>query len=112
MKPKNTICLWFDKDAHEAARFYAAAYPNSEVTAVREAPGDYPGGKEGDVLMVEFPSSAFPVWVSTAARSSGTARRAFEAMMPMKKIDIATIEAARRGNAHRHSTLQPSFDSN
>ena len=54
MKPKNTICLWFDKDAHEAARFYAATFPNSEVTAVRKAPGDYPGGKEGDVLTVEF----------------------------------------------------------
>ena len=54
MKPKNTICLWFDKDAHDAARFYAATFPNSEVTAVRKAPGDYPGGKEGDVLTVEF----------------------------------------------------------
>ena len=43
MKPKNTICLWFDKDAHEAARFYAATFPNSEVTAVRKAPSDYPG---------------------------------------------------------------------
>jgi predicted 3-demethylubiquinone-9 3-methyltransferase (glyoxalase superfamily) len=54
MKPKNTICLWFDKDAHEAARFYAATFPDSEVTAVHEAPGDYPGGKEGDVLTVKF----------------------------------------------------------
>jgi predicted 3-demethylubiquinone-9 3-methyltransferase (glyoxalase superfamily) len=48
MKPKNTICLWFDKDAHEAARFYAATSPDSEVTAIHAAPGDYPGGKEGD----------------------------------------------------------------
>jgi predicted 3-demethylubiquinone-9 3-methyltransferase (glyoxalase superfamily) len=47
VKPKNTICLWFDKDAHEAARFYAATFPDSEVTAVHEAPGDYPGGKKG-----------------------------------------------------------------
>ena len=54
MKPKNTICLWFDKDAHEAARFYAATFPDSKVTAVHEAPGDYPGGKKGDVLTVEF----------------------------------------------------------
>jgi predicted 3-demethylubiquinone-9 3-methyltransferase (glyoxalase superfamily) len=46
MKPKNTICLWFDKDALEAARFYAATFPDSEVTAVLEAPGDYPGGKK------------------------------------------------------------------
>jgi len=68
MKPKNTICLWFDKGAHEAARFYAATFPSSEVTAVHKAPGDYPGGKEGDVLTVS-----------------------------MKKIDIATIAQARRG---------------
>ena len=54
MKPKNTICLWFDKDAHEAARFYAATFPDSEVTAVSNSPGDYPSGKEGDVLTVEF----------------------------------------------------------
>ena len=54
MKPKNTICLWFDKDAHEAARFYAATFPDSKVTAVHKAPGDYPGGKAGDELTVEF----------------------------------------------------------
>jgi predicted 3-demethylubiquinone-9 3-methyltransferase (glyoxalase superfamily) len=150
---KNTICLWFDKDALEAARF-AATFPDSEVTAVHEASGDYPGGKEGDVLTVEFTVVGIPVSVSTAARSSSTAKfrsqrrirkrrtatgtrqsamagrkasavgartagassgrsprarsgglaaggreakRAFEVMMPMKKIDIATIEAARRG---------------
>jgi hypothetical protein len=46
MKPKNTICLWFDKDALEAARFYAATFPDSKVTAVHNAPGDYPSGKE------------------------------------------------------------------
>ena len=50
MKPKNTICLWFEKDALEAARFYAATFPDSKVTAVHKAPGDYPSGKEGDVL--------------------------------------------------------------
>ena len=66
MKRKNTICLWFDKDAHEAARFYATTFPDSEVTAVHYAPSDYPSGKQGDVLT-------------------------------MKKIDVATIEAARRG---------------
>jgi hypothetical protein len=60
MKPKNTICLWFDKDAHEAARFYAATFPDSKVTAVHKAPGDYPGGKEGDVLMVEFTVLGIP----------------------------------------------------
>jgi len=54
MKPKNTICLWFDKEAHEAARFYAATFPESAVTAVHKAPSDYPSGKRGDVLTVEF----------------------------------------------------------
>jgi predicted 3-demethylubiquinone-9 3-methyltransferase (glyoxalase superfamily) len=60
MKPKTTICLWFDKDAHEAARFYAATFPDSEVTAVHEAPADYPGGKAGDVLTVEFTVLGIP----------------------------------------------------
>src|SRR5437773_10773274 len=60
MKPKNTICLWFDKEAVEAARFYAATFPDSRVTAVHEAPGDYPGGKEGDVLTVEFTVLGIP----------------------------------------------------
>jgi len=81
MKPKNTICLWFDKDAHDAARFYAATFPDSEVTAVHQAPGDYPSGKAGDVLTVEFTVLGIP----------------FAAMMTMQKIDIATIESARRG---------------
>jgi predicted 3-demethylubiquinone-9 3-methyltransferase (glyoxalase superfamily) len=158
MKPKNTICLWFDKDAHEAARFYAATFPDSKVTAVHKAPGDYPSGKEGDVLTVEFTvlgipclglnggpefrhSEAFSFQIATdnqeetdrywnaivgnggkesqcgwckdrwglswqitpraltdaLAAGGGEAKRAFEAMMPMKKIDVATIEAARRG---------------
>ena len=159
MKPKNTICLWFDKDAHDAARFYAATFPNSEVTAVRKAPGDYPGGKEGDVLTVEFTvlgvpclglnggptfrhSEAFSFQIATDNQEEtdrywnaiignggeesacgwckdrwglswqitpvalteavtdpdeAAAKRAFDAMMEMKKIDIAAIEAARRG---------------
>ena len=158
MKPKNTICLWFDKDAHEAARFYAATFPDSEVTAVLKAPGDYPGGKEGDVLTVEFTvlgipclglnggpefkhSEAFSFQIATddqketdrywnaivgnggqesqcgwckdkwgvswqitprvltdaLAKGGHAAKRAFEAMMPMKKIDVAAIEAAVRG---------------
>jgi len=158
MKPKNTVCLLFDKDAQEAARFYAATFPNSKVTAVLKAPGDYPGGKEGDVLTVEFTvlgiaclginggsavkrSEAFSFQVATdnqeetdrywnalvgnggeesecgwckdrwglswqitprtlmdaIAAGGGEAKRAFEAMMKMGKIDIATIEAARRG---------------
>ncbi len=158
MKAKNTICLWFDKDAHEAARFYAATFPDSKVIAVHKAPSDYPSGKKGDVLMVEFTvagvqcvglnggpeiehNEAFsfqiatddqeetdrywnaivgnggqesacgwckdwwgvswqitPVVLTEALAAGGeVARRAFEAMMPMKKIDVATIEAARRG---------------
>jgi hypothetical protein len=60
MTPKNTICLWFDKEAVEAARFYAATFPDSEVTAVHEAPGDFPGGKKGDVLTVEFTVLGIP----------------------------------------------------
>ena len=158
MIPKNTISLWFDKDAEEAARFYAATFPNSEVTAVRKAPGDFPGGKEGSTLTVEFTvlgipciginggpvfkqTEAFSFQIATddqeetdrywnaivnnggresecgwckdrwglswqitprtlteaMAKGGAEAKRAFEAMMTMKKIDIAVIEAARRG---------------
>lgn len=158
MKAKNTICLWFDKDAHEAARFYAATFPDSQVTAVRTAPADFPGGKKGQVLVVEFTvlgipcfglnggpafrhSEAFSFQIATEDQeetdrywnaivaNGGTesecgwckdrwglswqitprvltdameaggeeAKRVFEAMMTMKKIDIAAIEGARRG---------------
>ena len=158
MKPKNTICLWFNKDAQDAARFYAATFPDSAVTAVHEAPSDYPSGKKGDVLTVEFTvlgipclglnggptfkhSEAFSFQIATdtqeetdrywnaivgnggkesqcgwckdrwglswqitprvlteaLAAGGDEAKRAFDAMMPMQKIDIATIEAARRG---------------
>jgi predicted 3-demethylubiquinone-9 3-methyltransferase (glyoxalase superfamily) len=51
---RNTICLWYDKDAEAAARFYAETFPDSVVGAVHRAPGDYPSGKAGDVLTVEF----------------------------------------------------------
>ncbi|RZL52213.1 MAG: VOC family protein, partial [Variovorax sp.] len=54
MIPKNTLCLWFDGTAAEAAAFYAATFPDSAVGAVIHAPGDYPDGKAGDVLVVEF----------------------------------------------------------
>src|SRR3954462_4461271 len=61
MKPaKNTICLWYDGDAEEAARFYARTFPDSSVGAVHRAPGDFPSGKEGDVLMVEFTVMGLP----------------------------------------------------
>ena len=57
---KNTICLWYDKDAEAAARFYAETFPDSSVGAVHRAPGDYPSGKAGDVLMVEFTVAGIP----------------------------------------------------
>jgi predicted 3-demethylubiquinone-9 3-methyltransferase (glyoxalase superfamily) len=59
-KPKNTICLWFDHDAEEAARFYAEVFPDTRVGAVHRAPADYPGGKAGDVLTVEFTVCGVP----------------------------------------------------
>ena len=158
MKSKNTICLWYDKDAQKAAKFYAATFPKSKVTGVHKAPGDYPGGKKGDVLTVEFTvlgipclginggpvfqhSEAFSFQVATKnqeetdrywnaivgnggkesecgwckdrwglswqitprsltdglAAGGAEAKRVFAAMMTMKKIDVATINAARRG---------------
>ncbi|HEU5020893.1 MAG TPA: VOC family protein [Bryobacteraceae bacterium] len=158
MNPKNTICLWFDKDAEDAARFYAATFPDSNVTAVHRAPSDYPGGKQGDVLTVGFTvlgipcmglnggpvfhhSEAFSFQISTETQEEtdrywnaivgnvgaesecgwckdrwglswqitpraltdaltaggAEAQRAFAAMMTMRKIDVAAIEAARRG---------------
>ncbi len=156
--PKNTICLWYDKDAEEAATFYAATFPESAVGEVFRAPADFPSGKAGDVLTVTFTVAGIPClglnggpafahneafsfqiatdsqeetdrywdaitrnggqesacgwckdkwgvnWqitprVLTEALAAGgdEARRAFEAMLTMGKIDIATIEAARRG---------------
>ena len=159
MVSKNTICLWFDGTALDAARFYAATFPDSEIKAVHHAPGDYPSGKEGEVLTVEFTvlgipclglnggpafrhSEAFSFQVATddqqetdrlwhaivdnggqesacgwckdkwglswqitpralseaiADPDRAAAKRAFDAMMGMRKIDIAAIEAARRG---------------
>src|SRR4051812_44731961 len=60
MIAKNTICLWFDKDAEQAARFYAATFPDSALKAVHKAPGDFPSGKQGDVLTVEFTVAGIP----------------------------------------------------
>ncbi len=156
---KNTICLWFNGDAEEAAQFYAQTFPNSRVLATHRAPGDYPDGKQGNVLTVDFTvlgipclglnggpafkhSEAFSFQVATDDQAEtdrywnaivenggqesmcgwcrdkwglswqitpralsqavtdpdpAVAKRAFEAMMGMKKIDIAVIEAACRG---------------
>ena len=58
--PKNTICIWYDKDAEAAARFYAATFPDSKVTSVHRAPADYPSGKKGDVLTVQFTVFGIP----------------------------------------------------
>ena len=159
MVSKNTVCLWFDGTALEAATFYAATIPDSAVKAVHRAPGDYPAGQQGDVLTVEFTVAGIPclglnggpafqhneafsfqiatddqletdrLWnaiinhggqasacgwckdkwglswqitpraLTDAITDSDTAaaKRAFEAMMLMTKIDIAAIDAARRG---------------
>ena len=156
---KNTVCLWYDGGAEEAARFYANTFPDSFIRAVHHAPGDFPSGKQGDVLTVEFTvlgiaclglnggpefthSEAFSFQVSTDDQAEtdrywnaivgnggqesacgwckdkwgvswqitpaalinaitdpnpAAAKRAFEAMMQMRKIDIATIEAALHG---------------
>ena len=161
MTPKNTICLWYERDALDAARFYAQTFPDSAVGRVMHAPGDYPDGKEGNVLTVEFTvlgipclglnggtafkqSEAFSFQIATddqaetdrlwnAIVNNGgqesecgwckdkwgvswqitprvlteavndtdrvAAKRAFDAMMTMRKIDVATIEAAWRGEA-------------
>jgi 2-polyprenyl-6-hydroxyphenyl methylase/3-demethylubiquinone-9 3-methyltransferase len=157
--PNNTICLWYDGTAEAAARFYAQTFPDSAVHAVHRAPGDFPSGKKGDVLTVEFTvlgipclglnggpafkhSEAFSFQVATDTQEQtdrlwnaivgnggqesacgwckdrwglawqitpraltaaitdpdpAAAQRAFAAMMTMRKIDIAAIEAARRG---------------
>jgi 2-polyprenyl-6-hydroxyphenyl methylase/3-demethylubiquinone-9 3-methyltransferase len=156
---KNTICLWYDGTAADAARFYTETFPDSALGKVHRAPGEYPAGKQGDVLVVEFTLMGIPciglnggpnfkhneafsfqvatddqaetdrLWtaiigngghesacgwckdkwglswqitprVLTAAIADpdrAAAKRAFEAMMQMTKIDIVAIEAARRG---------------
>lgn len=60
MPSKNTICLWFNNDAVDAANFYAQTFPDSAVQAIHRAPGDYPAGKQGNVLTVEFTVAGIP----------------------------------------------------
>jgi hypothetical protein len=67
---KNTICIWYDNDAEAAARFYAETFPDSEVGAVHRAPSDYPSGKAGDVLTVEFSVAGVPLSASMAVPRS------------------------------------------
>jgi len=104
-QPKNTICLWFDHDAHDAALFYAATFPDSKVTAVHHAPSDYPGGKQGSVLTVNFTVVAFLVSVSTVVRRSATARHSLSRLQPTarrRRTAIGTPSsemAARRASA-------------
>ena len=155
---KNTICLWYNRDAETAATFYANTFPDSAVIAVHRAPTDFPSGHQGDVLTVEFTvmgipciglnggpafqhNEAFSFQIATQdqaetdrywnaivnnggqesecgwckdkwgiswqitpriltdamAKGGDAAKRAFQAMMGMKKIDSAAIEAALRG---------------
>ena len=86
MKPKNTLCLWYDNDTEEAARFYAATFPDSVVGAVNRAPADFPGGKAGQVLTVEFTVCGIPCF----GLNGGTAFRHSEAF----SFQIATDDQA------------------
>ena len=112
---RNTICLWYDRDAEEAARFYARTFPDSSVGAVYRAPGDQAetdrywnaivgnGGQESacgwckDKWGLSWQITPIALTEAIADPDPAAARRAFDAMMGMIKIDIAAIEAARRG---------------
>jgi len=72
---KNTVCLWYERDAEEAARFYARTFPDSSVGAVHRAPGDFPSGKQGDVLTVEFTVMGIPCLGLNGGPSSSTTNR-------------------------------------
>ena len=106
MKPKNTICLWFDKDAQEAARFYAATFPDSNVTAIIAAPSDFPGGKKGDVLTVEFTVVGIPCFGLNGGPAFKHTQKPFpfrsRRMIRKRRIVIGTQSstmAARKANA-------------
>jgi len=84
-QPKNTICLWYDGGAEEAARFYAQTFPDSSVGAVLRAPGDFPSGKQGDVLTVEFTVVGIPCLGSMADPSLSTAKHSPSRSQPLTR---------------------------
>jgi hypothetical protein len=88
---KNTICLWYDKDAEAAARFYCEIFPDSRVSAVHRAPGDYPAGKEGDVLTVDFTVAGIPcIGLNGGPASSTTRPSRFRSPPTIRKKPTAT----------------------
>ena len=101
MTPKNTICLWYDKDAEAAARFYAETFPDSAVKSVQRAPGDFPGGKAGDVLVVEFTVAGIPCrlflgsGVMAAPHATRAARRAPSSAFPRRRALCTNAKKAR-----------------
>jgi predicted 3-demethylubiquinone-9 3-methyltransferase (glyoxalase superfamily) len=97
MPAKDTVCLWYDGSAEDAARFYADTFPDSSVGAVHRAPGDFPSGKPGDVLTVEFTVMGFPASGSTADPRSHTTRRfhfRWQRLTKPKRIAIGTRSSA------------------
>lgn len=102
---KNTICLWYDKDAEEAARFYADTFPDSKIGAVIRAPGKYPDGEEGDVLVVEFTVAGVACIGLNGGPHSSTAKLSHSRSAPRirkKQIAIGTPSSAmavRKANA-------------
>jgi predicted 3-demethylubiquinone-9 3-methyltransferase (glyoxalase superfamily) len=98
---KNTICLWYDKDAEAAARFYAEIFPNSAVGGVHRAPSDYPSGKEGDVLTVEFTVAGVPC----IGLNGGPAFKHNEATSIEKKVEARECH---RQDGYTPDITQPS----
>jgi hypothetical protein len=97
---KNTICLWYDKDAEAAARFYAATFPDSAVGAIHHAPSDYPSGKAGDVLVVEFTVAGIPCVGLNGVRHSNITRPSRSRSRPKirtRPIDTGTPSSGTAG---------------
>jgi predicted 3-demethylubiquinone-9 3-methyltransferase (glyoxalase superfamily) len=85
---KNTICLWYDRDAEAAARFYAETFPDSKVLAVHRAPGDYPSGQQGNVLTVEFTVIGIPDCHRRPGRNRPLLERHHEQRRPGKSVRL------------------------